>query len=237
MRCSELSLEMHEPLAATAPVAARWELVERPKPWGREHGLEHPGAKVLLVRRVSGLQPQSPDARKYLVCTNSARDPCCGIRGPAVARALDEARPGAVYESSHLGGHRFAANLLVLPDGLFFGRLDVRSALAVAEELEAGRLPLEHFRGRSSLTEEQQAAEILVRQERNLFGLDDLRLVDRVSGLQPQSHATTFRTRDGGLVTAVVHGRPLPSRRLSCRDDKLGTPMEWTLSELVADSH
>ena len=60
MRCSELSLELQEPLLATAPVAARWELVERPKPWGREHGLEVPGAKVLLVQRVSGSEPQSP---------------------------------------------------------------------------------------------------------------------------------------------------------------------------------
>ena len=43
MRCSELSLELDEPLVATAPVAARWELVERPKPWGRAHGLEVAG--------------------------------------------------------------------------------------------------------------------------------------------------------------------------------------------------
>jgi hypothetical protein len=228
---------LKEPLMATAPVAERWELVERPKPWGRDHGLEVPGAKVLLVKRVSGSEPQSPDERKYLVCTNGARDPCCAIRGAAVADALAVARPGAAYESSHLGGHRFAANLLVLPDGLCFGRLDVRSALALLEELDAGRLPLEHFRGRSSFTEAQQAAEVLVRMELKLSGLDDLQLEIGLSDSEPQSHATTFRTRDGGLVTAIVHGRPLPPRRLSCRDDKLGTLMEWTLSDLVADSH
>ena len=48
-RCAELSLELDEPLAGSAPVAARWELVERPKPWGRKHGLVVEGAKVLLV--------------------------------------------------------------------------------------------------------------------------------------------------------------------------------------------
>jgi hypothetical protein len=237
MRCSELSLELDEPLVATAPVAARWELVDQPKPWGRAHGLEVPGAKVLLVQRVSGSEPQSSDQRKYLVCTNGARDPCCAIRGAAVARALAEARPGCAYESSHLGGHRFAANLLVLPLGLCFGRLDVRTALALVDELDAGRLPLEHFRGRSSFTAEQQAAEILVRRELDLSGLDDLQLEDGLSGSEPQSQATTFRTRDGGRVTAVVHGRPLPPRRVSCRDDKLEAPMEWTLSDLVAQSH
>jgi hypothetical protein len=223
MRCSELSLELQEHLVATAPVAARWELVERPKPWGREHGLEVPGAKVLLVQRVSGSEPQSPGGRKYLVCTNSARDPCCGIRGPAVARALEEARPGRAYESSHLGGHRFAANLLVLPDGLFFGRLDVRSALAVVDELDDGRLPLDHFRGRSALTEEQQAAEILVRRELGLDGLDDVTLVE----------GTTFALTDGRHVAVHVRGEQLEPRRLSCRDDKLASPTTWSLVDIV----
>jgi hypothetical protein len=208
---------------ATAPVAGRWELVERPKPWGREHGLEVPGAKVLLVKRVSGSEPQSPEARKYLVCTNGARDQCCAIRGAAVVDALAGARPGQAYESSHFGGHRFAANLLVLPEGLFFGRLDVRSALAVVNELDAGRLPLEHFRGRSSLTEEQQAAEILLRRELGLDGLDDVTLVEE----------TTFALADGRQVTVRVRGERLEPRRFSCREDKLSSPTAWTLVDVL----
>jgi hypothetical protein len=222
MRCSELSLELQEPIAATAPFAARWELVEQPKPWGRDHGITREGAKVLLVQRVSGCQPQSPDGRKYLVCTNGARDPCCAIRGAAVAKALAAARPGAAYESSHLGGHRFAANVLVLPDGLCFGRLDVRSALALVDELDAGRLPLEHFRGRTSLTEEQQAAEILLRRELGLERLDD---VAHVEGM-------TFALRDGRRAAAQVRAEKLEPRPFSCREDKLSTPTAWTLGAL-----
>ena len=157
------------------------------------------------------------------MCTNGARDPCCAIRGPAVAQALAEARPGAAYESSHLGGHRFAANLLVLPDGLCFGRLDVRSALAVVEELDAGRLPLEHFRGRSSLTEEQQAAEILLRRELGVDGLGDVTLVEE----------TTFALADGRRATVRVRGETLPPRRQSCRDDKLSSPTAWSLVDIL----
>lgn len=208
---------------ATAPVAARWELVERPKPWGREHGLEVPGAKVLLVKRVSGSESPTQHGRKYLVCTNGARDPCCAIRGAAVAAAIAVARPGAAYESSHLGGHRFAANLLVLPDGLAFGRLGVRSALALVEELDAGRLPLEHFRGRTSLTDEQQAAEILVRRELGIVGLDDVTLVE----------GTMFALADGRRVTVRLHGKQLEPRRVSCRDDKVESPTAWTLVDIL----
>ena len=219
-RCAELSLELGEPLAGSAPVAAHWELVERPKPWGRKHGLVADGAKVLLVKRVG---TTTTPGRRYLVCTNGARDPCCAIRGPAVAQALARVLPGQVSECSHLGGHRFAANVLVLPEGLCFGRLDARSAVALAAELEAGRLPLEHLRGRTALEPEQQAAEILVRRELGLDGLDDLRLVE----------ATTFELRDGRRAIARLHGHELASQRVSCRDDKVEAATRWELERLV----
>ncbi len=222
-RCAELSLELDEPLAGTAPVAARWELVERAKPWGRDHGLIAEGAKVLLVRRVSGSVPQTPEGRRYLVCTNGARDPCCAIRGPTVAQALERARPGHVYECSHLGGHRFAANVLVLSDGLCFGRLDARTAPALADELDAGRLPLDHLRGRTTYEPEQQAAEILIRRELALEGLDDLTWVV----------GTTFALSDGRRAAARLRVNQLEPRRVSCRDDKTEAPRRWELEDLV----
>ncbi|MFL6014288.1 MAG: sucrase ferredoxin [Gaiellaceae bacterium] len=228
-RCAELSLELDEPLAGTAPVAVRWELVEQPKPWGRKHGLVAEGAKVLLVRRVSGTGSgdMSPDLvpgqRRYLVCTNGARDPCCAIRGPAVAQALARELPGQVYECSHLGGHRFAANVLVLPEGLCFGRLDARTAVALAAELEAGRLPLDHLRGRTALEPEQQAAEILVRRELGLTRLGDLRHVD----------ATTFALAHGRSATARLDAHERDPQRVSCRDDKVEAATRWELAELV----
>ena len=242
-RCAELSVALEEPLAGTAPVAARWELVERAKPWGREHGLVAEGAKVLLVRRFrdgvpghvrertrSGRRRGTPSERRYLVCTNGARDPCCAIRGPAVAQALERALPGQVYECSHLGGHRFAANVLVLPEGLLFGRLDARDALALAAELEGGRLPLEHLRGRTRYEPEQQAAEILARRQLGLTGLGDLRLVE---GRGPEPR-TVFELMDGRRVGVRLEGTCLQPRRVSCRDEKVEAPTQWTLRELVA---
>jgi hypothetical protein len=223
-RCAELSLELDEPLAGSAPVAARWELVEQAKPWGRSHGLVAEGAKVLLVHHLGTRSGDLvPGQRRYLVCTNGARDPCCAIRGPAVAQALERVLPGQVYECSHLGGHRFAANVLVLPDGLCFGRVDVRAAVALASQLEEGRLPLDHLRGRTALTREQQAAEILVRRELGLSGLDDLRHFD----------AITFELADGRRATARLRAHELEGRRVSCRDDKVEAATRWELEDLV----
>ncbi|MBC8092375.1 MAG: sucrase ferredoxin, partial [Pseudonocardia sp.] len=46
----------------------------------------------------------------FAVCTHGAKDMCCATAGRPVARALSDARPGEVWECSHIGGDRFAGN-------------------------------------------------------------------------------------------------------------------------------
>src|SRR5262245_19551698 len=89
------------------------------------------------------------DSPVYLVCTNGRRDACCAALGRPVALALESARPGRVWECSHLGGHRFAANVVCLPDGLLLGRVTPDDAESIAAVYESGRVPLAHLRGRS----------------------------------------------------------------------------------------
>jgi hypothetical protein len=96
----------------------------------------------------------------YLVCTNGRRDVCCGRGGSAVARALDRELGDRLWETTHVGGHRFAANLVALPQGLVYGRLDPASAANVVQAHEQGRIVLEHLRGRTTLRPEEQAREI-----------------------------------------------------------------------------
>jgi hypothetical protein len=218
MRCSELSLELGEDLAATAPHVERWQLFVHRGSWGRraveDAGVvADDGAKPLLVRREA-----SRARRTFLVCTNGRRDECCTLRGAPVLRALGD----RAVACTHLGGHRFAANVLVLPDNLLFGRLDPAGAVALADALEAGELPLEHFRGRCPLPPEQQAAEILLRRERGLRRLDDV----------VHAGATRFAT-PGGVVDVQVEGEPLPPRRVSCGDVKEESPIRWRLVSIT----
>lgn len=217
MRCSALAADLGEELVGTAPHVERWHLVVHGGPWRRnaveDAGVVAPaGTKALLVRTAV------PEGRAFLVCRNGARDPCCALYGPDVSRALAE----RAVDCTHLGGHRFAANVLVFPDNLMFGRLDGPSATTLAGELDAGRLPLEHFRGRCSLEPEQQAAEIFLRRELGIEALDGLR----------HAGGTTFELADGRRVTARLHGEQLPPRRVSCRDDKEGSPTRWHLEAL-----
>jgi len=113
------------------------------------------------------------------VCTHGRHDACCAERGRPVVAALTEVFPEETWECSHIGGDRFAANLLVLPDGLYHGRIDPEAAVAVAREYREGRLLLHGLRGRSGLAMPVQAAEIVLRRELGERSARALRYVGR----------------------------------------------------------
>jgi hypothetical protein len=113
------------------------------------------------------------------VCTHGRHDACCASYGRPVAAALSAALPELTWECSHIGGDRFAANLVALPGGFYFGRLDPVSAVAVAHRLLAGELELAHLRGRCWFATPVQAAEIAVRRAHDEHRIDAVRLVWR----------------------------------------------------------
>lgn len=102
------------------------------------------------------------DGPLWLVCTNSKRDQCCALAGRPVVRALEERWPEDTWEVSHLGGHRFAATMMALPSGWVLGRLDDSTALASAEALLRGDVPVQWCRGRAGLTGAEQVHELHV---------------------------------------------------------------------------
>lgn len=93
-----------------------------------------------------------------LVCTHGRHDTCCAVRGRPVARALGERWPDLVWECTHVGGDRFAANVLVAPDGVYYGGLDAASSVAVVDQHLTDRIHAEHLRGYTDLVPPQQAA-------------------------------------------------------------------------------
>lgn len=154
------------------------------------------------------------------VCTHGRHDACCAERGRPVAQALAKSRHAdAVWECSHIGGDRFAGNLLVLPRGLYYGRVAPAAALEVADAASEGHVSLDHLRGRSDLPMPVQAAEIHVRRLLDLRGLDDVRpTAARTEG------DLTLVTLDAGDRTVRVQVRRVleAAQRLTCgalRDD------------------
>ena len=68
-----------------------------------------------------------------------------------------------MWECSHVGGDRFAANVLVLPDGLMYGYVDEAAADRLVDHRAEGRLLTEHLRGQCGSPPAAQVAEDAVR--------------------------------------------------------------------------
>jgi hypothetical protein len=94
----------------------------------------------------------------YLVCAHSKHDACCAIRGRPVAAALSDLVPEQVWECSHLGGERFAANVLVLPFGLLYGRVLPLAVPEFVDASERGEVVGALLRGRVGFAPVVQAA-------------------------------------------------------------------------------
>ena len=159
-----------------------------------------------------------------LVCGHGSRDGCCALRGTAVYRALAGNVPeGELWLSSHQGGHRFAANVLVLPAGLQLGRLDPENAVSVTAHALAGRIELDHYRGRMCYDAPVQAAEHAVRRALGLHEVRDLRLVDvdgslaRFRGRDGSEHVATVEELAGPVVPASCGAEPEAQRALTAR--------------------
>jgi hypothetical protein len=114
----------------------------------------------------------------YFVCAHSKRDVCCALRGRAVAAALAELRPGQVYECAHLGGHRFAANVLVAPSGLLYGHVEVADAEAFVAAADFDVVLPEKLRGRLGLEPAAQTALAFGYGELGITRYDDLTVAD-----------------------------------------------------------
>jgi hypothetical protein len=126
----------------------------------------------------SGAAPgERLDHPLLVVCTHGKRDPCCARRGRPLYEGLREAADeGWVWQSTHVGGDRFAGNLVCLPDGVYYGRVTRLAAFTVLAEHLAGRIDLDHYRGRCSHSFPVQAADREIRRRTDVRELDGVRV-------------------------------------------------------------
>lgn len=141
----------------------RWGLVDcRPGRelvrWGELPNDEH------LLEVLAGNDPgQVSDEPVYLVCTHGRHDACCAVRGRPVAAALATAYPERTWECSHIGGDRFAANVVVLPHGLFYGHVPPTRAVELAKRYDEGVVVPDLLRGSGAFNPPVQAAQHFAR--------------------------------------------------------------------------
>lgn len=238
--CADVSVELVEPLGATASHVDRWILLEYRGLWSPDplrgsmlspevkahltaQLAQAPRSRLLFIRRprqqthgvvcytattperggdLFRLQLEDHDELVDLdlfgadrgvpvghpllaVCTHGKRDRCCARYGrPLYDAVSDQVDPDWVWQCTHVGGDRFAGNLVCLPEGVCFGRVGLGDVWPLLDNYLAGRIYLDCYRGRCAYSFAVQAAERAVRERTGLTAFGDLTLlaVDRRDG-------------------------------------------------------
>lgn len=107
------------------------------------------------------LRPEANE-REIFVCNHRERDPCCGKYGAEAYMNLrneyasDDRR---IWKISHIGGHRFAPNIIDLPHGRYWGRLQTEELDSFVHRNEDFETIADRYRGWCALSAPEQVAE------------------------------------------------------------------------------
>lgn len=253
--CCEGSLEVGEPLMATASLTEVWLLLEHTAAWGARalpesnlpdnvksffnHHLKtitnsrfqfikqsarldgnprfyiacsRPGNSVtyefhlsledIITLDIAAIVAGAPEydaaiytAPLFLVCTNGRRDLACARYGLPLYQAMSSFAGQSVWQTIHIGGHRFSGTLVCLPEGIYYGRVSPDDVENLVTEHRAGRIYLDHYRGHSVYDAPVQAAEHFLRQKTGIVDIDGLR---HLALEQHDEHWWTVVFRVGG---------------------------------------
>ena len=205
--------------------------------WLERRRLDDPAELLELdmAAVVAGKRPhfgETVDEPVYLVCTNGRHDRCCATYGRPAALALAASHGELIWESSHVGGDRFAGNLVCLPGGHYFGRVGPGEAARVVDRHLAGAVDLDHYRGCCVDPPVVQAAEWFARRAIGLVGVADLDFASRdrlAGGMQ----AVRFHCPAGEVRVLLRATRDAEPRLLTCNSARPEPPLTFDLLEVA----
>lgn len=172
----------------------------------------------------------------FLVCTHGVHDVCCAVAGRPVAAALSQRWPEATFECSHMGGDRFAPNVLALPDLTCFAGMPPQEAVPTLEAHLDGRTDPRWLRGVAGLHPAEQVAVGSVLERFGPGSSTDLRpRVLHQDGTLGDGR-WTVEVHDHGqgrrFEVVVDSGRQATPARLTCRAVRESRALTWDVAEV-----
>jgi hypothetical protein len=219
---------------AARGLKARLQLIRRPE-------LDRPGVTLMLgtARGLHRLETADYDALgtlsletieaapletapQYFVCTNGQRDVCCARFGLPTYAALRERVGDRAWQTTHVGGHRFAPNVLTLPQAVLYGRVQPGDVGEFVDAVERDRIAAKWLRGRTRRAPEVQVAEAALIAR----GVD----TSGMFGLEPIDDGG-YRVSFGAHTVAVTPGATRHVLASCGEERKAVTP--WNVSEIA----
>jgi hypothetical protein len=115
--------------------------------------------------------------KMFAVCTHGTHDLCCAQFGNEIYAEM-RTNYENVWQISHIGGCRFAPNVVCLPHGVVYGRVERADCSRIVSTYTSGALFEAKLRGRSCYSKAVQAAERFLRHAVRLTAIEDLRVIN-----------------------------------------------------------
>ncbi len=214
-----------------------------PRRWFRSHDgvlrtgrWERPDDLLVTLSAEPGSLHPDP---LLLVCTHGVHDVCCAVTGRPVAAALSRRWPDLTFECSHLGGDRFAPNVLMFPDLACYAAMPADQAVAVVESHLAGHVETAWLRGVAGLQPAEQVAVGAALARWGPAAVGDLtsRLAEQVGTLD--SGTWTVELAGTGALPSrirvvVSSRRHTQAARLTCRATRATRALAWDVVSIEA---
>jgi hypothetical protein len=186
-------------------------------------------------------EPYRYQAPLFLVCTHGKHDACCAKFGMPVYHEFERLAGEQTWQSSHVGGDKFAANVICFPYGIYYGRVAISEVGEIIAACNASQLYLKRFRGRSCYSSIVQAADYLLRVRTEQTDLRAFRLLS-VQQTQDGQHSICFENRQCGAQYCLLLQERIsekPAYRTTCHPDGKNIVRSYWLSyyEMLEPGH
>ncbi|EGV64382.1 hypothetical protein CANTEDRAFT_114174 [Yamadazyma tenuis ATCC 10573] len=97
----------------------------------------------------SDSEPSPIDSSVFLVCGHNTRDERCGILAPPIVEELQKVgkETDIFGYITHVGGHAYAGNMIIYPEGIWYGRIVPEHVQGVVEAYGMGHVIRDLYRG------------------------------------------------------------------------------------------
>ena len=185
-----------------------------------------------LVNGAARFAPYLTIEPLFLVCTNGKRDRCCAKFGMALYQAFSYVVETAVWQTTHLGGHRFAPTLMSFPEGVCYGHVTPADIPHLHAAQQHGALHLPKLRGRAVYDPVTQLAEYYLCQEKDMASLTAFQ---HIATLSPQENEWVVQFQETAtnqlLQVNITAGEP-QTIYASCGSTKIKIVPTYHLSQI-----
>lgn len=135
-----------------------------------------------LINKISKPDRQNYNNRPeklFLVCTDGKHDRCCAKYGYTIYNKLNYLVGEQAWQCTHVGGDRFAANLVCFPHAIYYGHVEAPELEEIVHLHKSNAIYLQKFRGRACFNRYAQIGEYFTRKMSGLINICELIFFDQ----------------------------------------------------------